>query len=95
MYRLIIRWECGEQTSLLDFRSLQLQLRVREVYETYHTFKRIVSGDLVPTVHDTDATGRGVSFLASLRARVELDKVALTGHSFGGATIVSEESSQG
>lgn len=75
---------------MMRFRTLQLEMRVREVYEAYHSFKRLVVGE---------DEGQGsylgglageqrLHWLASLRDRVDMDEVYLTGHSFGGGTVV-------
>lgn len=72
----------------MAFRTMQLDLRVQEVYEAYHSFKSVVSGDMEPAVHESSAD-EGKAFVASVRDRVDLEDVSLTGHSFGGATVVS------
>ena len=67
-------------------------MRVREVYETYHSFSRLVSGqsDGKTLFNNGKADDQKVSdFVASLQGRVDLDHVHLTGHSFGGGTMVS------
>lgn len=64
-------------------------MRVREVYETYHSFKQFISGDGEANL-DVMARDESLEWLASMRDRVDFDELHLTGHSFGGATIVSQ-----
>lgn len=71
----------------MAFRTMQLELRVQEVYETYHSFKGVVEGTVTPTVYEATHEERQ-AFLASLRDKVDTDDTSLTGHSFGGATVV-------
>lgn len=75
-------WE-GEKRSLEHFRTLQLDMRVREMYEAYHSFKKIVEGS------DVGVTGVEEGWFDLWRDKVDTSKVDLTGHSFGSATVVS------
>jgi platelet-activating factor acetylhydrolase len=76
----------------MPLRGKQLDIRLREVYETYHGFKRLISGETVDGLgivgdHKPDVAR---SWLESLRGRVQVDEqVVGMGHSFGGATMVS------
>lgn len=73
-------------------RALQLDMRLREVYEAYHSFKRLVSGlDDGRTIVANGKADEGLvsSFMESVKGQVDLDNVNLTGHSFGGGTMVS------
>lgn len=83
--------EGGTHPSKDRLRSRQLDMRLREVYETYHSFRRLVSGeDEGRTIVGTKADdGRAKDFLDSLRGRVDVEDAHLTGHSFGGGTMVS------
>ena len=66
-------------------------MRVREVYETYHLFRRLVGGqdDRKTIFNNGKADDQKVTELvSSLQGRVDLDNVHLTGHSFGGGTMV-------
>ena len=71
----------------MAFRSMQLELRVQEVYEAYHSFKGVINGDVKPVVHETTAE-QADAFVDSIRDRVNVEDTSITGHSFGGATIV-------
>jgi platelet-activating factor acetylhydrolase len=82
------RYDNGDDPSLLAFRTMQLELRIQEVYEAYHSFKKVVGGELQPEVHEASAAD-GEAFVGSLRDRIDLEDTAITGHSFGGATVVS------
>jgi len=86
-----IRWASGS-ASKDKLRSLQLDMRLQEVYETYHSFKRLVSdpSQRDGTRFDEKATSSAIDgFMASIPDRVDFDNVHLTGHSFGGGTMVS------
>ena len=83
-----IVWEDGEKEELEKFRTSQLQMRVREVYETYYAFQSLLANGAagVDTGMDEAATA---TWLDSFKAKVSFDRVDLTGHSFGGGTMVS------
>ena len=77
----------------MPLRHKQLELRLRETYEAYHGFKRLVNGETVDGLgvvgDQKDDVAR--SWLDSLKGKVEVnDKVIGIGHSFGGATMVSD-----
>lgn len=84
-------WKDGN-ASKDKFRSLQLDMRLQEVYETYHTFKRLVSDPTTraKTRFDEKATSAGIDgWMASIPDKIDFENVHLTGHSFGGGTMVS------
>lgn len=84
-------WKNGEG-SKDKLRSLQLDMRLQEVYETYHSFKSLVSNpeEQGRTRFDEKATPEAISrFMASLPNSIDFENVHLTGHSFGGGTMVS------
>ncbi|BEJ12846.1 hypothetical protein CspHIS471_0300200 [Cutaneotrichosporon sp. HIS471] len=62
---------------MMLWRAHQLDFRVREVYAAYDGFKRFLSGE-----------GDDVSTASDLRDKVDVEDLQLTGHSFGGATIL-------
>jgi hypothetical protein len=69
-------------------------MRLHEVYETYHTFKRLVSNpekERSRTKINDDKAKEPITteFLGSLSDRIDFENVHLTGHSFGGGTMVS------
>jgi platelet-activating factor acetylhydrolase len=67
-------------------------MRLQEVYETYNSFKRLVSdpSEQGRTKFDEKATPDSISrFMSSLPNSIDFDNVHLTGHSFGGGTMVS------
>ncbi|WVR09414.1 hypothetical protein IAU60_006481 [Kwoniella sp. DSM 27419] len=91
-----IKWPEGGDRSLTHFRTLQLEMRSREIYETYHSFRSLVgAGSDVP--HAGMLTSGGVGkkelgkrddWLADVRGKVDVDDLRLTGHSFGGGTVL-------
>ena len=84
-------WSNGEG-SKDNLRSLQLDMRLQEVYETYNSFKRLVSDPTEQgrTRFDEKATPESITrFMASLPKSIDFENVHLTGHSFGGGTMVS------
>lgn len=82
-------WAEGEEHPVTHARTLQLDIRTREVYEAYHSFKRLLShvGDLSIKIEGLEGDGRQ-SWIDSLKDKVDVDDLRLTGHSFGGGTIV-------
>jgi len=83
-----IVWDEGEHGTLEKFRTSQLEMRVREVYEAFHSFRRIVTGDAGGAVFEGAKEEQRDGWLASLKNNVDTSKVDLTGHSFGAGTIV-------
>ncbi|KAI9637631.1 putative platelet-activating factor acetylhydrolase 2, cytoplasmic [Dioszegia hungarica] len=81
-------WAVDEDSSLSHFRTLQLQMRLREVYETYHSFRRVLAGEVEP-VFEGMKGDQPLEWLASLRDKVDPEQVYYTGHSFGGATVIN------
>ena len=85
-----LAWDDEEDKSLMRFRTLQLDMRVRETYEAYHSFKRLTNGDHESvTVIDGLKKVDEAALLSSFRDKVNIDSVTLTGHSFGAGTLVS------
>ncbi|OXB35727.1 hypothetical protein LQV05_005837 [Cryptococcus neoformans] len=84
-----ISWAEGEEHPVTHARTLQLDIRTREVYEAYHSFKRLLShgGDLSIKIEGLEGDGRQ-SWIDSLKGKVDVDDLRLTGHSFGGGTIL-------
>lgn len=85
-----IAWEGGESGSLEKFRTSQLEMRVREVYEAYQSFGRIVQGDVSNVILERIDTEVRHSWAGSMRDKVDMSQVELTGHSFGAGTVVSQ-----
>lgn len=85
-----IEWEEGEHGTLEKFRTLQLEMRVREVYEAYYSFQRWVKGDSTGITVDGGDRVKMDDFKGSFQDKVDLSKINLTGHSFGAGTAVSE-----
>jgi hypothetical protein len=83
-------WSKGD-SSKDHLRALQLDMRLQEVYETYHSFRRLVSSEGGrPKMNDEKADeATTTKFLESITDRIDLENVHLTGHSFGGGTMVS------
>jgi len=84
-----IAWEGGEKGSLERFRTLQLEMRVREVYEAYQSFGRVVQGDSSEAILEPIDAALRQQWAGSLRDQVDMSQVQLTGHSFGAGTVVS------
>ena len=83
-----IVWGEGETGTLEKFRTAQLEMRVREVYEAFYSFKRIVAGDVTGLTFEKLHDEKRKDWLESIREKVDFGKVDLTGHSFGAGTIV-------
>lgn len=88
---LMASWSKGDDSSKDHLRALQLDMRLREVYETYHSFRRLVSSEGGrPKMNDEKADeATTTKFLESITNRIDLENVHLTGHSFGGGTMVN------
>ena len=75
----------------------QLNMRTREVYETVHSFKQIVQGqEEIAKSRPVDIDGledeqQRKEWAATFRDRIDFDNLTLTGHSFGGGTVVSHQ----
>ncbi|ADV23587.1 1-alkyl-2-acetylglycerophosphocholine esterase [Cryptococcus gattii Ru294] len=84
-----ISWAEGEEHPVTHARTLQLDIRTREVYEAYHSFKRLLSheGDLSIKIEGLEGDVRQ-SWIDSMKGKVDFDDLKLTGHSFGGGTIL-------
>jgi platelet-activating factor acetylhydrolase len=72
----------------------QLSFRKHEIYYAFDAFNKLVSGEEQLCVHDGSAADIDWESwcrvrLKSVKAPVNCDQLALVGHSFGGATIVS------
>lgn len=90
-------WSPDPQPDVMTLRSLQLDIRVHELYATYRSFRTLLtsSASSLPglavtadTIHHTSAPA--VEWLETLfpRGSVDTDAVDLVGHSFGGGTMV-------
>ena len=64
-------------------------MRLTEVYEVYHSFRHLVLGTVTNeiTVNDLPEPKRE-EWMSSFRDQVDTDNLSLTGHSFGGGTMV-------
>lgn len=87
------RWD-DEKTpeGIMPFRAEQLVFRNTEVYEAYRDFKEIVAtGEAGSTRRETDTKmdNDEEEFFKQWKDRVDCESLAMTGHSFGGATAVS------
>jgi hypothetical protein len=72
-------------------RSLQLDMRLQEVYETYNSFKRLVDNpsERSEIKFDEKADPKQIDgFMTSIPNQIDFENVHLTGHSFGGGTMV-------
>ncbi|RSH82289.1 hypothetical protein EHS25_005999 [Saitozyma podzolica] len=83
-------WKEEEDSSLTHFRTLQLKARVREVYEAYHSFRRLLAAEAdVADVVMPGADGlKKKEWAESFRDHVDVEELYLTGHSFGGGTMM-------
>lgn len=93
---LINRWKEGEDDSLARWGRLQLEMRVREVYETYHSFRRLLDPSTSNTIQleraiiaGAEDSSAAADWLDTFKGHVDVENVLLTGHSFGGGTMVS------
>lgn len=68
----------------IDLRACQLDFRVREVYEAYAAFCRLMAGSQA----DMEIIEGSPEVVGALRGRVDIDNVKLMGHSFGGGTLM-------
>lgn len=84
-----ISWAEGEEHPVTHARTLQLDIRTREVYEAYHSFKRLLSheGDSSLKIEGLEGDVRQ-SWIDSMKNKIDFDDLRLTGHSFGGGTIL-------
>jgi platelet-activating factor acetylhydrolase len=64
-------------------------MRVREIYEVYHSFRQLLQngGDKVIVANADEQVKQ--TWLETFRDKVDVEEVHLTGHSFGGGTMVS------
>jgi hypothetical protein len=69
---------------------LQLKTRVREVYEAYHSFRRLLVGEADVVMPGADGVKKK-EWAESFRDHVDVEELYLTGHSFGGGTMVRPE----
>ncbi len=62
---------------------------MKEVYEAYQSFRRLVSSATTCNVDISDlADSKKEEWISSFRDKVDCNDLYLTGHSFGGGTIV-------
>ncbi|WWD19258.1 hypothetical protein CI109_103716 [Kwoniella shandongensis] len=81
-------WPSGEDKSLTHFRTLQLDLRTHEIYEAFYSFKRLLSeADENVKVEGLEGEKRK-DWVGSLKGNVDWEELRLTGHSFGGGTLL-------
>ncbi|WVQ95156.1 hypothetical protein IAU59_002250 [Kwoniella sp. CBS 9459] len=95
-----LKWAEGDDKSLTHFRTLQLDIRSREIYEAYHSFKKLLtpstdissSPKASASVSDSGLDKKGVErrneWIKSLEGKVDAEDLRLTGHSFGGGTVL-------
>ncbi|OCF40122.1 hypothetical protein I317_06073 [Kwoniella heveanensis CBS 569] len=90
-----LKWAEGEDKSLTHFRTLQLDIRSREIYEAYHSFKKLLApGASLPkaSVSDSGLDKKGLAkrdeWIKTLEGKVDAEDLRLTGHSFGGGTVL-------
>lgn len=83
-------WAGESNSSLMRFRTLQLEMRVREVYDAYYNFRQVVEADAGPETSSLRSLSQDkLPWLASIRYHVDFEEIYMTGHSFGGGTTVS------
>jgi platelet-activating factor acetylhydrolase len=70
----------------MRLRGLQLDFRVREMYETYEAMKRIVAGEADAMV-ESMMVEREREFFSQLRDSVDITNLKIAGHSMGGGTV--------
>lgn len=80
----------------MTLRSLQLDIRVHELYATFASFRRLITqgASALPGLVMSAGSGpvsktEAVKFLDEcFRGKVSVDSVDLVGHSFGGGTVL-------
>lgn len=79
----------------MTLRSLQLDIRVHELYATYTSFRSLITRGPASLPGLVMSAGSGLvpkadaaEFLQALRGKVDVDSLDLVGHSFGGGTIL-------
>ncbi|WWC71354.1 uncharacterized protein I206_105309 [Kwoniella pini CBS 10737] len=90
-----LKWAKGEDKSLTHFRTLQLDIRSREIYETYHNFKNLINNNhaefIIPEIGNKEKEKdliKKKEWIESLNDKVDYEDLRLTGHSFGGGTVL-------
>lgn len=79
----------------MPLRGEQLMFRRHEIYLTYSTISRLLGNDVTLELENLDGTAFDRSLWTTIdkstgKGPVKFDKdVILTGHSFGGCTVVS------
>ena len=84
------RFEDQKAPTLLGIRTMQLDVRVREVYEAYASFKQLCetgASDGKTQIGDLPSEHRS-TWMDSWKDKVDMDNLTLAGHSFGGGTVV-------
>ncbi|GHJ83657.1 hypothetical protein NliqN6_0059 [Naganishia liquefaciens] len=91
-------WSPDPQPDVMTLRSLQLDIRVHELYATYRSFKTLITSSATSlpaglritadSIHHTSAAA--VEWLSGVfpPGSVATDEVDLVGHSFGGGTML-------
>lgn len=80
-----LTWPEDGALELMDFRVLQLRMRVHEMQQAYKSFQKLLNGTVVPQGMDAEQVS---AFSDALRDSVDMSSVVLAGHSFGGATCL-------
>ncbi|ODN90734.1 1-alkyl-2-acetylglycerophosphocholine esterase [Cryptococcus wingfieldii CBS 7118] len=92
-----IQWEEGEEQPVNHARTLQLEMRSREVYEVYNSFINLTSATPNPELEKTvvieklegnDKQEERQAWINGLKGQVDGDDLRLIGHSFGGGTML-------
>ena len=83
-------WADESNNSLTQFRTLQLEMRIQEVDEAYHSIRRLVSpsSDEKVIINDLPIDQRS-EWISFFREKVDVEDFSIAGHSFGGCTVVS------
>jgi platelet-activating factor acetylhydrolase len=63
---------------------------VREVYEAYHSFRRLLAAEADVVMPGADGLKKK-EWAENFRDHVDVEELYLTGHSFGGGTMVRTE----
>lgn len=95
-FTLVCSWPEGKQPlTSLEFRAVQLEMRLAEVTETLRVLERLNSGEGGDIARLNRRQGRNSQvdeWLPAWRDRLDLtDDITMAGHSFGGATTVSSK----
>lgn len=94
----LLSWSPDPQPDVMTLRSLQLDIRVHELYATYRSFHKLITSGTAALPSGLSITANATQYRSSEarewlgqifpRGSVATDQVDLVGHSFGGGTLI-------